>query len=188
MRAFLTLLVAVLCLASAPASAEIFHSKESALRLAFPDADEVVARDLILTRAQTRRIEELAGSALPSRLVTVYEGRLGGELQGYAFFDTHTVRTLPETFLLVLDPAGEVVGTHILAFHEPREYLPPPRWLEQFGGRELDDELWLDRGVAAIAGSTMSAQAVTAGVRRLLAVHRVMLEAPEEPSAALATR
>jgi hypothetical protein len=108
-------------------------------------------------------------------MITVYEGFHGSRLVGYAFIDTHTVRTLPETFLLVLDPEGAVRATHLLAFHEPPEYLPPARWLDQFTGKALDGDLWLGRDVDGISGSTLSAQALTAGVRRLTAVHRVKL-------------
>jgi hypothetical protein len=64
---------------------------------------------------------------------------------------------------------------HLLAFHEPAEYLPPARWLAQFDARGLDDELSLRRGIAGIAGSTMTASAITAAVRRVLAIHALAI-------------
>jgi hypothetical protein len=166
------------------ADAKVFHSRESALELAFPEADRVAPWDLFLSENDVAELEAAARVKVASRLVTCYRGYRGEELLGYAFFDTHNVRTLPETFLLVLEPNGAVKATHILAFHEPLQYLPPKPWLEQFDGRVLDDDLWLKRGVAAIAGSTLSAQVLTAGVRRLLAVSRIKIarEARESPA------
>lgn len=171
-----TLVVLALVAVAFVARAEVFHSKESALRLAFPAASRIDSRTLFLSEAQRSAVEERAGSHLESRMVTCYVGKgQAGEVIGYAFIDTHVVRTLPETFMVVLDPAGSVRAVHILAFHEPSDYLPPPRWLRQFGGRRLSRSLAMGQDVVGIAGSSMSSQAVTAGVRRILALHEVML-------------
>ena len=167
-----------------PADGAVFHSRESALRVAFPGADRITPKDLILSPEDAERIRELAGVRPESRLVTAYTGYSGQELLGWAFIDTHNVRTLPETILLVVGVDGRVTGTHLLAFHEPSEYQPPEGWLGRFTGTALDRE----RGVGtvdSISGSTLSAQAVTSTVRRLLAVWQVRL-APAD-SAALAT-
>jgi len=71
---------------------------------------------------------------------------------------------LPETFLVVLSPDGKVTATHLLAFYEPSEYAPPARWLEQFHGATAADELRVGRGIAGITGSTLTSEAVTAGI------------------------
>jgi hypothetical protein len=105
----------------------------------------------------------------------VYVGERQGQLLGYAVIDTHVVRTLPETFMTVLHPDGRVNAVHILAFHEPQEYLPAPGWLAQFKDKALSPTLTMRRDIAGIAGATMSAFAVTAGIRRVLALYEVVL-------------
>lgn len=145
------------------------------MKLAFPEADHVEARDFFLDAEQRSEIEHRAKSALDSNLLTVYEGRRGNELLGFAILDSHLVRTLPETFLVVLSPEGEVKATHVLAFYEPLEYLPTERWLRQLEGRRLDGQLHAGRGIASITGSTLSSRAVVGGVRRALAIHSVLL-------------
>jgi Na+-translocating ferredoxin:NAD+ oxidoreductase RnfG subunit len=152
------------------AGAEVYHSRESALRLAFADADTVVKRQLFLDDDEARKAEERARVKLPSRLVTMYVGQRGGEVTGYAFIETHQVRTLPETILIVIDPGGKVRAVHILAFHEPREYGASDSWLSQFEGRALSEDLSLRGDIAGIAGATLTATAITAAVRRTLAV------------------
>lgn len=165
-----------LALALVPrSSAEVFHSRESALRLAFPDADRVEPHDMVLTAGEATDVAHRAGVEAGSRLVTVYEGLRGRESLGWAFLDTHTVRTLPETILLVLQPDGQVQATHLLAFHEPPEYRPVERWLARFTGRSLDPDLAVGRDVDGISGATITARAVTSAVRRLLAVWEVRL-------------
>lgn len=165
--------------ASSPASSAVFHSRESALRLAFPAADNVVAKDLILSGPEARRVRELSGQKAESRLVTAYAGYERGRLIGWAFIDTHNVRSLPETVMLVITPDGDILGTHLLAFHEPAEYMLPAPWFDQLAGERLDAGLSLRGRVDAVSGSTMSAQAVTASVRRLLAVWDVKLSGRE---------
>ena len=157
------------------ARGEVFHSRESALRLAFPEADTVLTETLVLDEAQTTRIQRLAGAKMPSQVVRVYVGRRDGRVEGFAFIETHRVRSLPETVMVVVGPDGTIRGTHLLAFHEPPEYLPSDPWLGQFEGRSLDPELAVGRGVAGIAGSTLTAQAVTACVRRAAAVAETCL-------------
>ncbi|MCB0331519.1 MAG: FMN-binding protein, partial [Bdellovibrionales bacterium] len=82
---------------------------------------------------------------------------------------------------------GTVRSTIILAFHEPLDYLPTASWLNQFTDRALSDKLKLSGDISGILGSTLSARAVTRGVRRVMAIHQVLridgeLQREYEPS------
>ena len=142
------------------AEAVVFYSRDEAMDLAFPEADRTTGRDFFLTQEQRRQIEDRARAKVESDFLTVYEGFEGERLLGYAILDTHVVRTLPETFLVVLGPDGHVDATYVLAFHEPLEYQPPERWLQLFHGKELADDLHVGRGIVGITGSTLTAHAV----------------------------
>jgi len=173
----LAVLLGSLYLAS-DVGATVFYSRDEALHLAFPEADRTEARDFFLTPEQRQSIQKMARSELDSDLVTVYFGYAGERVLGYAIFDTHVVRTLPETFLTVLSPSGAVTATYVVAFHEPLEYLPSERWLKQVDGKSAGDDLQVGQGIAAITGSTLSSNAVMGGVRRALAIHAVLLSQP----------
>lgn len=173
---FLSALVACAVLSPLPAQAIVFHSRDAALKLAFPDADRTEARDFFLTAGQRERIEAAAKSRIESDLLTVYVGHRGSEVLGFAILDTHVVRTLPETFMVVIAPDGTIRATHVLAFYEPTDYLPSERWLAQFNGKCDADDLRLGRGIDGITGSTLSARAVSDAIRRALAVHAELME------------
>src|SRR5262249_38715720 len=143
--------------------------------VAFPNADRTEARDFFLTPEQRATIEKDARSPLDSDLITVYVGSQAERVIGYAVFDTHVVRTLPETFLTVISPEGKVAATYVIAFYEPLEYLPSERWLRQVEGKTSGDDLQVGHGIAAITGSTLSSNAVMGGVRRALAIYAVLL-------------
>lgn len=160
-----------------PACAVVFHAKDEALALAFPGSDRVEDRAFILTDEQKQAVEKRARAPVESQLWTVYIGWHGDELLGYAVIDTHVVRTLPEAVMVVLSPAGEVRRAEVLAFYEPPEYVPTERWTKQFDGRHLDDDMKLGGGIQGITGATLSATAMTAGVRRVLALYGVLRDA-----------
>ena len=92
---------------TAPAQATVFHARDEIRSLAFPDAERMEPRDYFLTSSQREQIESRARTRLDSDLVTVYVGLRGDDVLGYAFLDTHMVRTLPETFLI--DREGVIV-------------------------------------------------------------------------------
>jgi hypothetical protein len=164
-----------------PARAEVFLTREQALAEAFGGAP-AEASQIYLTEEQVAAIEKQARSRVETRIWTRYSAVREGRLLGHAYFDTHVVRTMPETILVVLGPRGDSVQqVLILAFAEPDDYRPRPRWLATLEGRGLDAELWPGRGVPRISGATLTTQAITDAVRRVLALHAVTGEEGKEP-------
>jgi len=157
-------------------SSKVFYAKDEALKIAFPDADRVEMKTFILKDADIQRAEKLARTRIESKLFTFYVGQKSDSVLGYAAFDTHTVRTLPETFMVVLSPEGHVKTTLILAFHEPPEYLASERWLGQFKDKKLSPELGVGRDIAGIAGSTLTTHAITQGIRKVLALFQILIK------------
>jgi hypothetical protein len=162
-----------------PAAPErVYLTLDEALRLAFGDA-RVDKRTVYLTEAQVEEVERLAGVELAGAVARPYQARAAGKLVGTAYVDVHRVRTLAETLLVVVDPAGKVARIELLAFGEPEEYAPRAAWYAQFLGRELSPELQLKRGIRGIAGATLSSRAGVDAVRRVLALHQVLARAPD---------
>ncbi len=173
---FVAGMVAAALLAAAGAFGTVLIGVEEALALAFPGTP--CAREtLFLTDEQLRAAAALSGGDIPGALVTRYVARGGdGEVVGYGYLDTHVVRTLPETVLVVLDARGAVRRVEVVVFREPLEYLPREGWYRQYDGRGLDDELELKRGIRPVTGATLTARATTEAVRRVLAIHRAAAE------------
>lgn len=182
--AALVVLVALVALVPWAVSAKVFHSQEDALGLAFPDATRVERRTVILTDKQANRIQKLSRAPLDSKIATLHVGWRGDRVVGYAVIEVHRVRTMPEALMTILSPDGTVRSVRILAFHEPTDYLPPGRWLEQFDDKRLGAGLQLRQDIHAIAGATLSSRAVTRSVRRTLALYEVLIAATDPDIAA----
>jgi hypothetical protein len=180
-RRALPAIVFLLLAGGAPLFAKVFLTVDEALKLAFPGA-QVERHTAYLKPEQVKRARDLAGVEVPSALVTSYAATRDGKPVGIAYFDTHLVRTLPETVMVVVDPQGKVTRVEVLSFGEPEQYLPRGAWYGQFGGKGLDPGLDLKRGIHPVAGATLTARATTAAVRRVLALHQVIGGLPGKPA------
>jgi len=166
----------VLLLFSAlPGAAKVFLSVDEAVKVAFPGC-QTEHRTAFLTPAQLKAARSLAGVEVPSALVSYYvaDCQDSGK-SGSAWFDTHRVRTLPETLMIVADGQGKVTRIEVISFREPQEYMPRGPWYGQFLGRRLDADLQLKRGIRPVTGATLTARATTDAVRRVLALRQVIL-------------
>ncbi len=171
-----TLLTLAVVAPATTAGAKVFHSREEALTLAFPEAERVESKTYVLRPDQVQRIQSISRAELETKLVKLYTGWKDGQVLGYAVIDIHNVRTLPEAFMVVLTPSGHVRSLRLLAFHEPLDYMPGERWYAQFAEKTAAEPLRLGRDVHGIVGATLSARATTRGVRRALAFYEVLVQ------------
>lgn len=173
---------ALATLIAGAAGAKVFLTQEEALRLAFPGA-AIAHKTAFLTPAQQKEAQRLSGDEEPpAALVNFYVATRDGIEVGTAYFDTHVVRTMPETIMVAVDPAGSIARIEVLSFLEPEEYLPRSRWYEQFAGKGLTDELSTKRGIHPVTGATLTVRATTDAARRVLALHRIVHAPPPAPT------
>lgn len=166
--------------AAAGLQATVLITVEEALGLAFPDG-EVSRETLFLTIEQMRSAATAAEVEIDGAMVTRFVVRRGDEVVGFAYIDTHRVRTLPETLLVILEVDGSVRRVEVAAFREPLDYKPGDSWYRQFDDEELDRDLSLDRDIRPITGATLTARATIDAVRRVLAIHLAVTGKGESP-------
>ncbi len=173
------LFIALLLASAAPSQAQIFYSKNEAMELAFGQGKTVDLLSLFPDEQQLAKIQQLAKVKLESNMFTFYVGKEQGKILGYAAIESITVRTKPETLMIVLTPEGELRNVYTLAFHEPPEYMPPDRWFELLYKRPLA-EMEFSKGVDGISGATLSTRAGLSSVRKVMAMHQVMIKQPSQ--------
>jgi len=166
MKRFLLLAMLV----TTAANARVLLTQEQALATAFPATVKVTRQKFFLTPEQVAAARRESGVDFDDRLVVRYAGSDGR----VAYFDTHRVRTEPETVMVVVNADGSVDRVEILAFNEPTDYFPKRRWLDQLLHRKLDGELALNRGVRPISGASLTGRALVNATRKVLALHHVL--------------
>ena len=82
--------------------------------------------------------------------------------------------------MIVVSETGKVRRVDFISFDEPQDYLPGRRWMKQFDGRPLDGELSPGKGIHVVTGATLSSRAITAAVRRSLALHQMLVASFQE--------
>ena len=168
----LTLLAIVVGLAVAPAAANVLLTVDEALALALPGCD--VERETIFLTDEEVSAAEQASEEKTRALVVRYTGTREGERVGTVYFDTHRVRSLDETLMVLVAPDGSIGRIEVVSFDEPLDYMPREKWYRQFDGEDLDGDLRLHHSIRAVTGATLTAVATTSAARRVLGIHRVI--------------
>lgn len=162
------LLVVTIAFASSLVYSQQYLSRDEALAMYVgPSPDR---KTVFLTDEQLQTVQQRAKAKVESKIVTYYTGN-----NRYAFFESRTIRTMPATFMVVLNSHGAVHSVEMMAFYEPEDYLPPKKWMATFKEKTIKDDLWLKRGVYNISGASLSAQAITESIRKILAVYSIVV-------------
>lgn len=167
-------MIALLAGLAATADGRVLLTQQQALASAFPAQARITRQAVFLTKAQMEQARRESSVEVGNALVVRYVAVDGGKVAGYAYFDTHRVRTLPETVMIVVTSDGRVDRIEILSFDEPTDYFPKRRWLDQILGRKLDHDLALNRAVRPLSGASLTARAIVDASRRVLAIHKVI--------------
>lgn len=180
MKRLLPAAVALAALAS-PGEGRLLLTREAAIARIFGDTSRTETVTLYLRPEEVAAVRERARAPFDQARVTYYRVTAGDTLAGIAFVERHVVRSSTETVLIAVTPAGTVRAVEILAWNEPEDYLPSDRWLERAAG--LGDPAVVRPGAAMprIAGATLTGQAVTAAIRRSLALAERILPPVARP-------
>jgi len=155
--------------------AGVIKQPESAIAARYPGAVFDKKRAL-LSDTETARIESLARQKLSSKLMTYYEIK-EGKTTRYAVLQTLKVRSKTMTALTFVCE-GKITHIEMIAFYEPGEYLPSPRWLATFEGKGAADAIQPKQDIPTITGATLSANAVARASRIALAFVNVKTGQP----------
>ena len=173
MNLFLLLITLTVFLGCGWLEAKSYRTQPEALQTVFPSPFRVERKTLFLTQSQIEQIEQKARVRVDSSIVSYYVARNASGISGIAFFDRRIVRTMPVTYMVVVNPSGTVGYVDILSFEEPEDYLPPARWLALYQNGKLDTNLAIGHGIPRITGASLSSQAMNDGIRLILATYQV---------------
>jgi uncharacterized protein with FMN-binding domain len=157
----------LLLLITSPVEARVLMTQEQALAGL---GSRVTRQKFFLTPQQADQTRRESGVNSRDQLIIRYATADGR----YAYFDTHRVRTLPETIMVVIGADGRIERIDILSFDEPTDYFPKRRWLDQLPGHKLDRDLALDRSIRPLSGASLTSRAIIDASRKILALHQVL--------------
>jgi len=171
-------LVPAAIVAAAPASATQYLKTDDARKLAFPQADAFTPLPYAPTAAQREAIESAAHARATAGDPAIWRASAAGQPVGWFIVDNVIGKVERITYGLALGNDGKVRSIEILDYRETHGYeVRNAAWRRQFSGAGGGTLPEFGRDIKNISGATLSCRHLTDGVRRLLAMHDVVLKA-----------
>lgn len=149
--------------------AEVFLTEEEALTIMFPNSTRIRKEILRLTHEQKEHIESRIGWKFPEEEFEIYIGETGGKLDGYAMVHNTIGKHKPMTYMVGVDPEGQVTHVELMVFRESRgSDVRKKRFNYQYEGKTVLDPVRINKDIINISGATMSVRSMSAGVKRVL--------------------
>lgn len=150
---------------------EVYATVDETLATVFPEADAIHRIRRVLEPSELRRIEKRLRRRLPEGGYYVFVAEREGGLEGLALVTSEVGKVRPFTFLVAVDPDGEVRDVVVLVYRESHgSEIRHRRFLNQLRGKDLDAPLRVHRDVIHVSGATLSCIAIANGVRKVLVV------------------
>ena len=117
--------------------------------------------------SQKKTIEKKIGSGLPKKTWNFYIAKSGSKIDGYALIDNEVGKVELITFMTAINPDGTIKAVEILVYRESHgAEVHQKKFTKQFIGKNTHDPIRLGQGIQNISGATLSARAVSLGVKR----------------------
>jgi hypothetical protein len=150
---------------------DVFLTEDEAARLMFPKSERIGKEVIQLTPDQKKIIEDRIGWHFPENNFDVYVGKTGTQTDGYALVQNTIGKHKPITYMVGVDPAGEVLNIEVLIYRESRgSEVRTKRFNAQYEGKTVFDPIRMNKDIINISGATMSVRSLSAGVKRTLVI------------------
>ncbi len=150
---------------------QTYLTEEQALALVFPECDEIVTDEFVMTPEEKNSLEKLLSRRLYEDGFGVYIGKKKGSIQGYAIITEEIGKFHPFTFVVGVGTDGKITNIAILVYRESRGgEIAKKRFLYQFMGKSFKNPIRINKDIINVTGATMSVQCMCAGVRKVLGV------------------
>ncbi|MDO9693363.1 MAG: FMN-binding protein [Candidatus Latescibacteria bacterium] len=154
-----------------PAEHHVYQTLDEALGEVFAGADSTWTESWTPDDDARAALAAQFGAPQPPGEVVFHRARRDGRDLGWAVTTDEIGLHEPITMLVSVTAGREVGPVRVLVFRESRGgEVRRKRFLAQFLGKTRADPLRLTRDIDAVTGATYSSRAVTAGVKRVLAL------------------
>src|SRR3989338_2792137 len=150
---------------------QAYLTEEQALSLVFPECDEILTDEFVMSPEEKSSLEKLLSRRLYEDGFRVYIGKKKGDIQGYAIITEEIGKFHPFTFIVGVNPDGKISNVAVLVYRESRcGEIAKKRFLYQFMGKSFKNPIRINKDIINITGATMSVQYMCAGVRKVIVV------------------
>ncbi len=144
-------------------------SRDQVLNNAFPLAETFVRKVIRLSDEQMKKLSRESGQKISSRFVTVYIAKNGDENLGYGFIGYTKGKSSFIKYFVAITPDGKIHSIEIMSYRgEKGSEVRHEIFKKQFAGKRVDSNIKVGSDINAISGATISSQAITKGIRKIM--------------------
>ena len=144
-------------------------SRDQVLKKAFPLAETFVRKVIRLSDDQMKKISRESGQKISSRFVSVYIAKNGDENFGYGFIGYTKGKSSFIKYFVAITPDGKIHSIEIMSYRgEKGSEVRHEIFKKQFAGKSLDNNIKVGSDINAVSGATISSQAITKGIRKIM--------------------
>jgi Na+-translocating ferredoxin:NAD+ oxidoreductase RnfG subunit len=148
---------------------------EELLKNVFGSAVSVASSSLVVHAAEKDSLKASTGISFSRDTLKLLVADNGAKHLGYAIIDEVRGKDQPITYCIGVDENFAVKHIAVLAYREPYGgEVQNESWLNQFFGKRPGDKLRPGKEIKNITGATISARAITFGVKNILALLRIV--------------
>ena len=167
------ILYSLLC--SALLSATVLVSPIEAMKEHYPPHATITKKNILLSHKNFTIIQKSARAKLNTKIYRIYTAKVDDKILGFGILINRKVRSKNAVILYFISK-NILEDIEIIAFNEPREYLPTKKWNAQFHNISTHKMLKLSREIPSISGATLSARSVTDASRIAFALYNQLLK------------
>ncbi len=165
----------------------VYLTADEAMKLAFPAATRFDVATVAVPESVRVELGERLGEPFPAANVEVrraFVAEGGAErLVGRAVLNDDVGKYRPITYLVAVDDKGEVVRVELLVYRESHGGEVRARgFLDQYDGKSAGDSIRVGKDITSISGATLSARAISKGVKRTLLLLKAIDAAAASPA------
>ena len=147
----------------------------SSLKKIFGDSIAVVSTTIRLSSPEKDTLGGRVKHKFSSDSVTFYLCKTPGKTVGYGFVDNVRGKTQFITYMVALNTRGEIMDIDVLVYRESYGgEIAYESFRKQFRNKTTKDRLQPGRDIKNISGATISVQAISDGVKRILSTFEVL--------------
>ena len=90
----------------------------------------------------------------------------------YAFLDNVKGKSMPITFMVILNTDGTIINTNVIKYREPYGgEVSNNRWLEQFNEKNEKSNYDVGKTIDGITGATISVNSLSKGIKKIVLLY-----------------
>lgn len=146
---------------------------EEFLRSFYSNHCELRFEKFVIPADVKNRVEKSAGQRFHNDFVYVWKIFEGDKKISTAILDNVNGKSLPITFLVIIDNEGKVITSEIIKYRESYGgQVTEENWLKQFKGKDENSSFQIGKEINSISGATISVNSVTRGIKKIVLLYK----------------